>query len=42
MMKLLGDRGLRALERLMGMLLVLIATQMLLNGVAEFLAGVET
>jgi multiple antibiotic resistance protein len=40
MMKILGDRGLRALERLMGMLLVLIATQMLLNGVAEFLAGV--
>ncbi|HEY5566984.1 MAG TPA: YhgN family NAAT transporter [Gammaproteobacteria bacterium] len=42
MMKILGDRGLRALERLMGMLLVLIATQMLLNGVAQFLAGVET
>jgi multiple antibiotic resistance protein len=32
----LGDRGLRALERLMGMLLVLLATQMLLNGVREF------
>jgi multiple antibiotic resistance protein len=32
----MGDRGLRALERLMGMLLVLLATQMLLNGVREF------
>lgn len=40
MMKALGDRGLRALERLMGMLLVLLATQMLLDGIAEFLAGV--
>ena len=40
MMKVLGDRGLRALERLMGMLLVLLATQMLLDGVAEFLATV--
>jgi multiple antibiotic resistance protein len=36
MMRVLGDRGLRALERLMGMLLVLLATQMLLNGVREF------
>jgi len=35
-MRALGDRGLRALERLMGMLLVLLATQMLLNGVREF------
>ena len=32
----LGDRGLRALERLMGMLLVLLATQLLLDGVREF------
>jgi multiple antibiotic resistance protein len=37
-MRILGTRGLRALERLMGMLLVLLATQMLLNGVAEFVA----
>lgn len=36
LMRVLGDRGLRALERLMGMLLVLLATQMLLNGVREF------
>jgi multiple antibiotic resistance protein len=32
----LGDRGLRALERLMGMLLVLLATQLLLNGIRDF------
>ena len=32
----LGDRGLRALERLMGMLLVMLATQLLLNGIREF------
>lgn len=38
MLKLLGARGLRALERLMGMLLVMLATQMLLDGVAEFFA----
>ncbi len=36
LLRALGDRGLRALERLMGMLLVLLATQMLLNGVREF------
>jgi multiple antibiotic resistance protein len=36
LLRMLGDRGLRALERLMGMLLVLLATQMLLNGVREF------
>jgi multiple antibiotic resistance protein len=36
LMRALGDRGLRALERLMGMLLVLLATQLLLNGVREF------
>ncbi len=34
----LGDRGLTALERLMGMILVVIAVDMLLSGVAEFLA----
>ena len=32
----LGDRGLRALERLMGMLLVMLATQLLLDGVRAF------
>jgi multiple antibiotic resistance protein len=36
LLRVLGRRGLRALERLMGMLLVLLATQMLLNGVREF------
>lgn len=35
--RLLGDRGLMAMERLMGMILVLIATQMLLNGIVETL-----
>lgn len=34
----LGDRGLIAMERLMGMLLVMIAVQMFLNGVRTFLA----
>ena len=37
--KFLGKRGLIALERLMGMLLVAIAVQMFMNGVANFLAG---
>ncbi len=35
--RILGDRGLMAMERLMGMILVLIATQMLLNGLVETL-----
>lgn len=33
----LGDKGLMAMERLMGMILILIATQMLLNGLVETL-----
>ena len=41
LLRVLGDRGLRALERLMGMLLVLLATQMLLNGVREFVQSLE-
>jgi multiple antibiotic resistance protein len=41
-LRVLGDRGLRALERLMGMLLVLLATQMLLNGVREFVQSLGT
>jgi multiple antibiotic resistance protein len=41
-MKALGGRGVRALERLMGMLLVLLAIQMFLNGVTQFLAGLNT
>jgi multiple antibiotic resistance protein len=39
--RLLRERGLMALERLMGMILVAIAVQMLLEGVAAFLAGME-
>lgn len=39
LMRFLGTRGVRALERLTGMILVLIATQMLLNGVRDFLVG---
>ena len=35
--RLLKDRGLIALERLMGMLLVMLAVQMFINGVAKFL-----
>lgn len=38
LMRVLGNRGSRALERLMGMLLVILATQMLLNGVRDFVA----
>jgi len=35
----LKQRGIRALERLMGMVLIVIALQMLLDGVARFLSG---
>ena len=35
--QLLGDRGLTALERLMGMLLVIVAVEMLMAGIAEYL-----
>jgi multiple antibiotic resistance protein len=35
--RLLGERGLIAMERLMGMLLVMVAVQMLLDGTGEFL-----
>ena len=41
LLRVLGDRGLRALERLMGMLLVLLATQLLLNGVREFVRSLD-
>lgn len=37
MMRVLGTRGLRAMERLMGMLLVMMATQLLLNGISDFI-----
>lgn len=36
--KILGDRGLTAIERLMGMVLVIIAVDMLLEGIAQFMA----
>ena len=36
LLKVLGERGARALERLMGMILVILATQMLLNGIRDF------
>lgn len=38
--RVLRERGLFALERLMGMILVAISVQMLLDGTAEFLEGV--
>lgn len=38
-LKRLGKRGLRALERLMGMLLVLLSVQMFLNGLTQYLAS---
>ena len=36
LMRVLGNRGARALERLMGMILIILATQMLLNGIRDF------
>jgi small neutral amino acid transporter SnatA (MarC family) len=36
--RLLGRRGLIAMERLMGMLLIAVAVQMLLEGIAAYLA----
>ena len=41
LIRCLGTRGIRALERLMGMILILLATQMFLNGLAEFLSQLE-
>ncbi len=38
--KWLGEKGLRAVERLMGMILVMIAIQMFLNGVTSFIKHV--
>jgi multiple antibiotic resistance protein len=36
--RILGERGLAAMERLMGMVLVMISVQMLLNGINAFMA----
>jgi MarC family membrane protein len=38
--RILGDKGLAAVERLMGMLLVMISVQMLLDGIADYLTTV--
>ena len=35
-LKFIGARGALALERLMGMILIILSTQMLLNGIADF------
>lgn len=40
--RLLGDRGLIAMERLMGMLLVMIAVQMFLNGVVAYMEHIPS
>ncbi len=34
--RLLGEKGLKAVERLMGLLLIMMSTQMLLDGVRKF------
>lgn len=39
LINIIGKRGSRALGRLMGMVLVILATQMLLNGMRDFIAG---
>lgn len=42
LMRVLGNRGARALERLMGMILIILATQMLLNGIKDFVVSLPT
>ncbi len=37
--RILGERGLKAVERLMGLLLVMISTQMLLDGLKSYMAA---
>ncbi len=37
MLRWLGQRGLRTLKRLMGMLLVLLSVQMFLDGLAQYI-----
>jgi MarC family membrane protein len=41
MQRVLGERGVRALERLMGLVLTAIAVQMLLNGVTAFVRQLQ-
>ena len=40
--RILRNRGLIAIERLMGMILVAIAIQMLMDGIAEFITYIAT
>lgn len=40
--RFLGEKGLVAVERLMGMLLITVAVQMLLNGIGEFIGRTST
>jgi multiple antibiotic resistance protein len=37
LLSIVGESGARALERLMGMILIILATQMLLNGIQDFI-----
>ncbi|ASA55671.1 YhgN family NAAT transporter [Vibrio gazogenes] len=37
--RILGERGLKAAERLMGLLLVMVSTQMFLDGIKSYVAG---
>jgi multiple antibiotic resistance protein len=39
LLRLLGNKGTRALERLMGLLLILVAVQMFLDGVTTYTAS---
>jgi multiple antibiotic resistance protein len=41
LMRVLGVRGMRAIERLMGMILTLIAVQMMLNGLSLYVASLR-
>jgi multiple antibiotic resistance protein len=41
LLKVIGTRGSLALERLMGMILVILATQMLLDGIRDFIATLQ-
>ena len=37
--RVLGDRGLTAMERLMGMLLITVAVEMIMSGIGEYVGG---
>ena len=41
LLRFMGNRGARALERLMGMILVILAVQMLLNGIRDFITSLN-